>query len=105
ALPSPGPARLLPGGGDAPRIAKEHGRVEAPDVDAQLEGARGDDTEHRPVAQPALDLTPLQGEIAAAVAADHPFGPGPRLQRVLEVRDQHLRGQARRREHDRLQAL
>ena len=100
-----GAARLLPGGGDAARVAEEHGGVEAADVDAQLEGIGGHDAEHGAVAQAALDLPPLQGQVAAAVAADHALRPRPRLQRVLEVGDEHLRGQARGREGDRLQAL
>ena len=101
----PGAARLLPGGGDAARIAEQHRRVEAADVDAQLERVGGDDAQHRAVAQAALDLAPLQRQVAAAVAADHALGARPRLERLLQVGDQHLGGQPRRREHDRLQPL
>ena len=57
-----------------PGIAEQHRHVEAADVDAQLEGVGGDDAQHRAVAQAALDLAPLQRQVAAAVAADHALG-------------------------------
>ena len=87
------------------RVADEHRRVEAADVDPELERVRRDDAEHRSLAQPALDLAALQREIAAPVAADDALRPRLRLERLLEVRDEHLGREARRREHDRLQAL
>ena len=101
----PRPPRLLPGRGDAARVAHEHRRVEAPDVDPQLERVRGDDAEHRPLAQPALDLAPLEGQVAAPVAPDDPLRARLRLERLLEVRHQHLGGEARGGEDDRLQPL
>ena len=105
ALAPPRAARLLPGRGHAARIAEEHGHVEAADVDPQLQGVGRDDAEHRPVAQPALDLAALHRQVAAAVPADHALRSRPRLQGVLQVRDEDLRREPRRREHDRLQAL
>ena len=104
AAPARAPS-LLPGRSHAAGITEEHGRVEAADVDAQLEGVRGDDAEHRALAQPALDLAALQGQIAAAVAADDALRSRPRLEGFFQIGHQDLGGQARGREHDGLHAL
>jgi hypothetical protein len=96
---------LLPGGGDASRVADQHRGVEAPDVDPQLERVGGDDAEYFSLAQPALDLASLEGQVSASVAADDALGPRLRLERLLQVGDEDLGGEARRGEHDRLQAL
>src|SRR5690606_36801536 len=65
-----GPAGLLPERGDRAGEAVEHDRVEAADVDAQLEGGGGDDAGQAPVEQLVLDAAPLLGEVAAPVGAD-----------------------------------
>ena len=88
-----------------PGIAHQHRRVEAADVDAELERVRRDDAQHRPLAQPPLDLAPLERQVAAAVAADHALRARLRLERLLEVGHEHLGREARGREHDRLQPL
>ena len=100
-----GAARLLPGRGDGARIAHQHRRVEAADVDPELERVRGDDPEHRALAQPALDLAALERQVAAAVAADDAFGARLRLERLLQVGHEHLGREPRGGEHDRLQPL
>jgi hypothetical protein len=80
----------LPGRGHAARVAEEHGGVEAADVDPQLERVGGHDPQHRALAQPPLDLTPLQRQVAAAVAADDALRAGPRLQGFLQIGDEDL---------------
>ncbi len=105
ARPPPRPSRLLPGRGHAAGVAHEHRGVEAPDVDPELQRVRGDDAEDRSLAEPPLDRAALERQVAAPVAPDDPLGPRPRLQGFLQVRDQHLGGEPRRGEDDRLEAL
>jgi hypothetical protein len=52
---------LLPGGRDRTGVAGEDRRVEAADVDPELEGVRGDDAEDLAVAKALLDRAPLRG--------------------------------------------
>ena len=71
----PPPARptdLLPGAGDGARVAAQDRGIEVTNVDPQFEGVGADDAPHRTVAKAVLDVTPLQGQIAAAVSADRP---------------------------------
>ena len=102
--PATGASHLLPGGGDRARVAGQHRDVEAADVDAQLEGVGADDAQDLAVAQPALDRSPLRGQVAAAVAAQ----PRPRAevhpQGLAQVREHDLDGDPRPPEHDRLAA-
>ena len=100
-----GAARLLPRRGHAPRIAEEDGGVEAADVDAELEGVGGDHPQHRAFAEAALDLAPLQRQVAAPVAPHDALGAGACLERLLEIRQEHLGGEPRGGEHDRLEPL
>jgi hypothetical protein len=67
-----GPAELLPQGRPGARIPRHHHRVEAADVDAELEGTGRSQPEQLPAAQPLLEVASLLGEIAAAVGRDPP---------------------------------
>ena len=54
-LAASGAARLLPGRRHRSRVAGQHGRVEAPDVQAELEAIGAHDAQHRRVAQAGFD--------------------------------------------------
>ena len=69
ARPAPGPARLLPGRRDGARVAGQQRSAHAADVDAQLQGIGRHHRAHLAGTQAALDLPPLAGQVAAAVAA------------------------------------
>ncbi len=100
----PGAAHLLPGRGDRPRIADADRRVEAANVDAELERVGGHHPPYPTVAQAALDLLALVRQVAAAVAADRVRVAGRRRERLAQVGGQHLDRGARLRERDRLHA-
>ena len=63
-------ARALPGGRDGAGVAGHDHGVERTDIDAQFQRVGGDHGAQFAVAQLALDLAPLLGKIAAAVAAN-----------------------------------
>ena len=63
-------ARLLPGAGDAPRVAGEHRGVQIADVYAQLQGGGGNYTQKLTVEQILLYLTSLLGEVTTPVRLD-----------------------------------
>ena len=65
-----GAAGLLPRTGDGTRKAGQHGCIEPADVDPKLQRVGSDHSLDAAFAQAALDLAPLFGQIAAAVAAD-----------------------------------
>ena len=65
----PGAADLLPERGDRAGEPVEHDRVEAADVDAELEGGRGHDAAEPPREEVVLDLAALLGQVAAPVGA------------------------------------
>src|SRR4029077_7081524 len=67
---APRPTDLLPPGGAGAGEAGDDHRVEAGDVDAHLERVGGGQAEEPPAAERLLDLAPLLGEVAAAVARD-----------------------------------
>src|SRR5690606_7002034 len=60
----------LPERGDAARVAGADDRVEAADVDAELERVGRDHATNAAAAQPALDAAAGVGEVAAAVGLD-----------------------------------
>ena len=60
----PGPPGLLPHRRERAGKAVEDHRVEAADVDAELERVRGRDAEEPPARQVALELAPLLGQVA-----------------------------------------
>ena len=62
------PPDLLPGAGDAARVAAEHSGPQPSEIDAQLERVGGHHPLHCTAAQPGLDLAALGWQIAAAVA-------------------------------------
>ena len=70
AAPATGATDLLPGAGDRSRITAQHGGIEMPDVDAELQRVGTDHAPHRSVAQAVLDLASLQREIPTAIAAN-----------------------------------
>ena len=75
-LPTTGPAGLLPRRGDGARVAGDDARIEAADVDAELERVRRHDALHVAVAEPPLDAPSLLGQVATAVslgALSQPF--------------------------------
>src|SRR5207245_5419896 len=60
---SAGSATLLPERGDRPRVAGQHGDVEMSDIDAELEGVRGNDAQHLAGAEPLLHRAPSRRQI------------------------------------------
>ncbi len=64
---APRPSRLLAKRSDRSGETVDHARVEPADVDAELEGARGDDAGKTAVEQLGLDLPALGREVAASV--------------------------------------
>src|SRR4029077_606992 len=100
----PRPPDLLPGAGDRAGVATENGRIQVPDVDPKLERIGADDATHRSVAQPVLDLSPLQGQVSAAIAADRPGLAEPIGERLLQIAEQDLHLQAGAAEDDRWHA-
>ena len=64
------PPGLLAHRRERAREAVEHHRVEAADVDAELQRVRCRDAEQAAVAEPALELAPLLGQVAGAVRGD-----------------------------------
>src|SRR5690242_8171321 len=65
-----GAAHLLPRRRDRSGIARENGRVEAADVDSQLECVRADDAKDIARAQACLDIAPFRWQVTAAVSAN-----------------------------------
>ncbi len=61
-------SRLLPCGRDGARVADYHSGFERADVYTEFEGVSADDGAHRAVAQAALDLAALVGQVATAIA-------------------------------------
>ena len=102
ALAPAGAAELLPGRRDRARIARQDRHVQAPDVDAQLEGVGGDDPEDLAVAQPVLDRAALGRQVAAPVAADPAARAVALAQRLAQAGQQDLDRDARAAEDDRL---
>jgi hypothetical protein len=64
------------------------------DVDAELERARGNHAEHVARAQALLHLAAAQGQVAAAIAADHARITRLVLDAALDGGEQHLGGEA-----------
>ena len=79
-------------------------RVQPTDVDPQLQRVGRDHAAHPSVAQAALDLAPLVGQVAAPVAADRVRVAGRWRERLAQVGGQHLDRGARAAEDDRLHA-
>ena len=88
-----------------PGISGQDGDVQGPDVDPQLEGVRRDDAQDLALAQALLDLAPLEGQVAAAVAADQAFVLDRPLDVLLEVGEEDLGDQAALGEDDGLEAV
>ncbi len=104
APPPPGAPGLLPGGGDGAGVAAQHAGVELADVDAQLQRVGGHHGGDAPRPQFPLDLTPLGGQVAAAIAP-HPARVAQRVaDHVLEVAREHLHREPGASEHDVLDA-
>ena len=70
AIGAPRAPRLLPHRRQRSREAVEHHRIEAADVDAQLERVRGGDAEEAAAREVELELASLRREIAGAVRGD-----------------------------------
>ncbi len=98
------PPELLPRGRDRARVAGQHGDVQPPDVDAQLQGVRGDDPEDLAVPQATFDGPPFGREVAAAIATDPAARPVVLAQRLAQAGQEDLHRGPRAAEHDRLAA-
>ena len=72
--------------GDGAGVADADGRVEAADVDPELQRVGGHHAAYAAVAQPRLDLVALVGQVAAAIAADRVRMAGRRLERLAAGR-------------------
>ena len=90
-LPPPaGTAHLLPGGCDGARVPCQDCRVQAANVDAQLERIGRDDPEHLAAAQPGLDCAPLGGQIATSITTHALHRAKALPQRFAQARQQQL---------------
>ena len=72
----PGPARLLPHLGNGAGEPVHHDGIEAPDVDAELQGGRCGHAEELTRGQRPLDLPPLARQVPRPVGPDAVGGPG-----------------------------
>jgi hypothetical protein len=99
-----GAADLLPRGRDGPRIASQHGHVQAADVDAQLQRVRAHDPEDVPLAQAILDRPALGGKVAAPVPSHARPRPAMLSERLAEPGQDQLHPGAGASEHDGLAA-
>lgn len=104
-LGAPRAAALLPGGGDGPRVARQHCRLEPADVDAQFQGVGADHAQVAAGARAFLDVAPFVGEIASPVAADTVGILLVALHGALEVGGEDFHAQAAAAEDDGLNAL
>ena len=103
--PAPsGPPELLPGGRHGARISGQDRRVQASDVDAELERVGGDDAEDLAVAKAALDRSSLRWQVAAPIAADPRSRPEPLAERLAKSGEEDLDCRPRPAEDDRLAA-
>ena len=102
----PRPARLLPEGSRAPRIAGHDRRVEAADIDAQLKCVGRYDPVDRSLAQPLFDRAPLRRQEPRPVGAhrDPPVLVVGIRQALGHVAGDELDLEPRSREEDRLHA-
>ena len=99
-----GAAYLLPRGRDGSRIADQHRRVQAADVDAQLESIGADDACDIARAQARFNLASMQGKVSRAITANAPVGVEPRCQVLSQVAEHHLDLQPAAAEDDGLNA-
>ncbi len=98
----PGPTCLLPQRGDRARVAGQHGDVEVPDVDAELQRVGRHHAERLARAQPPLDGAAPVRQVAAAIAAHDPGVAGGAIgHTLLDRRQQDFRRQPALREDDR----
>ncbi len=102
----PRPARLLPEGSSAPRIAGHDRGVQAADVYAQLQGVGRHDTVDRPLAQAFFNGAPLRGQEPRPVGAhrDPPVLVVGIREALGHVARDELDLEPRSREEDRLHA-
>ena len=96
-----GASHALPGRSDRSGIAGKHRDIEAADIDAQFQRVRRNHAANAPVAQAALDLTPLIGQIAAAIADDGFLRRRPGFDSRLQVAHENLGDQPAVGENDR----
>ena len=61
---------LLPCAGDGAGVSGQDGRVEGSDVDAQLHGGGGGQSEQPALEEVALDLSAVFGQVAGAIGGD-----------------------------------
>ena len=97
-----GATHLLPGRRDRARVTGQDRRIQAADVDAQLERIRRHHAEDLAAAQPGLDIAPLRGQVAAAVAANSLERATSFAEGLAQAGQQQLDRDACLGEHDRL---
>ena len=105
ALPPPRASGALPARSDRARVPRHHHRIQRSDVDPQFQRVRGHQRADLAIAQAALDFAALARQISAAIPAHGLARHGPFIAGILQVRDQHLGGQAAVGEHQRLQVV
>src|SRR5688572_27009105 len=93
--PPAGAAHLLPGGGDRAGVAGQDRNVQPTDVNAEFERIGAHHAQHLTGAQAGLDVAPLSGQIAAAVAAYSLQRTTALAERLAQRREQELDGDAR----------
>ena len=96
----PGSAQLLPGGCDGARVADQDRRLQAADVDPQLERVGADHAGDLSAAQAGLDLPAMQRQVSRSIAAHALRSVEARREVLSEVAEHHLDLQAAAAEND-----
>jgi hypothetical protein len=93
----------LPGRRDGARIAGHDGNIQRADVDSQLQRVRRDNCAHRTFAQPLLDLSSPERQVAATIASNPLRRTWHALKIVLQIRRQDFGRQSALGKDDELQ--
>src|SRR5260370_15161226 len=96
-------AGALPGSGDGAGVARHDDGIQRAHIDAELEGAGGNDAADFPVAESALNFAALVRKVAATVAANGFWFSRMLRIRLLQIGEKNFRVQARIGEDDGLQ--
>ena len=88
--PASGAAQLLPRRGDGARIADQHRALQAADVDSELERVGAHHGCDLSAAQPCFYLSPVQRQVAGAVAAHALRRVEARRQVLAQIAEHHL---------------
>jgi len=95
----------LPGAGNRPRIASQHGCVQSADIYAQFESVGRNNSQDFALTQAFFNFSPSGRQIAAAITSDQSFVFEAFFEFFLQVGDQNFSQQPTLGKDYRLQAL